>query len=266
VATFESLGLYWSPGDGSDTNICNVKYRVNGTSDWSNGLPLWFDTRNGEYRGSLVHLEPGTDYEIEMELQTTLTKITFFATTWNETFPIAQTVIVQDMSSTLSITQSGTKDGYILYTHAKGQSATIDVADNQDYCVDVEASYVIIRNLTLKNASMHAVEVYPGYNDVVIERCDISGWGRIDTDGWGVDHDAAVHATVGVVVDGEEAVVGVGDPARPTQGRAAEAEVDAPDRLADAHAIAVEVEDQRVAAAPFLDERASPLSVPHALT
>ena len=28
--------------------------------------------------------------------------------------------------------------------------------------------------------------------DVVIEGCDISGWGRIAKDGWGVDYDSAV--------------------------------------------------------------------------
>jgi hypothetical protein len=172
-----------------------VKYRVNGTMTWFDGYPLWFDTRSSEYKGSLVELQPGTDYEIELELQTTLTKTTFFASTWNETFPISETIIVDDMTSTLSITQSGTKDGYILYTHAKGKTATIDVADSNNFCINVDASYVIIRDLILKNASIHGIKVQEGNNDIVIERCDISGWGRWDTDGYGMNAlDSAVHA------------------------------------------------------------------------
>ena len=33
-----------------------------------------------------------------------------------------------------------------------------------------------------------------GAHDVVIESCDISGWGRVDKDGWGVDYDSAVYS------------------------------------------------------------------------
>ena len=33
-----------------------------------------------------------------------------------------------------------------------------------------------------------------GAHDVVIEGCDISGWGRVDKDGWGVDYDSAVYS------------------------------------------------------------------------
>jgi len=29
---------------------------------------------------------------------------------------------------------------------------------------------------------------------VVIERCDISGWGRVDKDGWGIDYDSAIYS------------------------------------------------------------------------
>ncbi len=194
VATFHSLGLYWSPGDGSSTNTCNVKYRENQTVQWSDGYPLWFDPRISEYKGSLVELEPGMNYEIELELQTTLTKVNFYASTWNETFPIAQVVIVQNMTTTLSITQSGTKDGYILYTHEKGKSATIDVANAQDHCIYVDASYVIIRDLVIKDAKIHGIYIEEGNNDIVIERCDISGWGRIDGSGWGEDLDSAIFA------------------------------------------------------------------------
>jgi len=54
VSTFECLGLYWSPVDGSADKECRVLYRIVGNSTWKTAMPLWFDERNGEYRGSIV--------------------------------------------------------------------------------------------------------------------------------------------------------------------------------------------------------------------
>jgi hypothetical protein len=58
----------------------------------------------------------------------------------------------------------------------------------------IDASYVIIRGLTLKNAGTHAIKIINGAHDVIIENCDISGWGRVDTDGFGVNEDAAIYS------------------------------------------------------------------------
>jgi hypothetical protein len=53
---------------------------------------------------------------------------------------------------------------------------------------------VILRGLTLRNAQQHGIQLFEGCHDVVIEGCDISGWGRIADDGWGKDYDAAVYS------------------------------------------------------------------------
>ncbi|MGE0822624.1 MAG: hypothetical protein AB7G75_21760 [Candidatus Binatia bacterium] len=195
VPTFESLGLYWSPAAGSTTNTCHVSYRRTDSTTWKDGLPLWFDERNGEYRGSLVHLTPGTTYEIKLRLQETTTETTLTATTWRERLPIAQRILLPETSSDpLIIDQSGTPNGYILYTHPPGGSATIDVAGNYDHGIEVRASYIIIRGVTIKNTSVHGIRLYAEAHDVVIEDNDISGWGRIDSDGWGVDWDSAIYS------------------------------------------------------------------------
>ena len=67
VATFESLGLYWSPGTDPGAAGCEAKYRKAGAAAWKDGLPLWYDARNGECRGSLVQLSPGTAYEVRLK-------------------------------------------------------------------------------------------------------------------------------------------------------------------------------------------------------
>lgn len=74
VPTFESAGLYWKPSTNDGSAACELRYRVAGTTDWQEGFPLWFDGRShefgGEYRGSLVHLQPGTTYEVQVQAET----------------------------------------------------------------------------------------------------------------------------------------------------------------------------------------------------
>ncbi|MGH7491218.1 MAG: fibronectin type III domain-containing protein [bacterium] len=197
VPTFHCLGIYWTPADGGRNNACQVKYRrVNGPA-WKEALPLWFDERNHEYRGSIVNLEPGTTYEIELRLQATGTAVTFVASTWNEKFPIAKTVYLPKAShSTFVVSQSGSSNGYILYAPLEGASATIDVSDDAETCIEVQpnVAHVILRGLILKGAREHGIRLNEGVHDIVIEECDISGWGTNETEGWGVNYHSAVYA------------------------------------------------------------------------
>jgi len=197
VPTFNSIGIYWNPPEGSDEVECFVQYRVKGTVEWKTGLSFWYDYRDAEYRGSIVELLPGTTYDISLDLAGAGVTETFEASTWEENFPIAQTIELAENSNTsLLINQSGTPDGYILYTYGATGSATIDVNNNFDTNIEIDASYIIIRGLTLKNAAIHAIKILDDNHDIVIEKCDISGWGRIEyaQDGeiWGFGYDSAI--------------------------------------------------------------------------
>jgi hypothetical protein len=180
VATFHSLGLYWSPPDGAAKREGGVRFRLRGASTWRTGHPLWFDDRNNEYRGSLVNLDPGASYDVELSLAEGSTA-TLTATTWSETFPIGETITLPERSTeTLRIAHGGTAKGYVLYTSAPGKSAVIDVENRSDHDVEIRASYVIVRNLTLKGARKHGVFLPSAgaLTDIVIENNDISGWGE----------------------------------------------------------------------------------------
>ena len=172
VATFESLGMYWKPGSNPGTSGCVMRYRKHSESSWKDGFPMWYDSRDGECRGSIVHLEPGVDYAVEMGVGSTYSA-GVNAKTWSESFPIAQTIQVQSGSQTLKITQGGTKDGYVLYTGP----ATLDVANALAYNIEISAPYVIVRGLTLKGAKNDAIRLLPGAKDVVIEDNEITNWG-----------------------------------------------------------------------------------------
>jgi hypothetical protein len=173
VPTFESLGMYWRPASNPGAAGCSVRFRKTTDSTWRQGFPMWYDSRNGECRGSIVQLAPGTDYTVEMGVGTTF-QAGVNTKTWSDTFPIGRTVQVQSGSQTLQITEGGTPDAYVLYTGP----ATIDVANAQDYNVVISAPYVIVRGLTLRGARIHGVSLLNGAKDVVIEDNDISGWGR----------------------------------------------------------------------------------------
>jgi hypothetical protein len=190
VPTFHCIGVYWRPQDGSSDNVCQVHYRSQDSTDWKEALPLWYDDREvggypPGYRGSIVNLEPGTTYEIELSLLNTDTSEIFTVSAWSEDFPVAKTVYLPagTTNQTLEITESGSPDGYILYT-ASASGAGVDVHHNRDYCITVNASYIIIRGLDLKGANVYGIRLYDCH-DVVIERCDISDWSNIEDDGWG---------------------------------------------------------------------------------
>jgi hypothetical protein len=208
VPTFHSIGLYWSPPAGTPEGTVSVRYRRQGSLTWKTGHPLWFDANAFEYRGSLVHLDPGTAYDVEMSLAPLAIQgqsadnaneglvARLQATTWSEDFPIGAVITLPELSTeTLVINRGGTKDGYVVYTHAAGKQAVIDVQNRRDHDIVVGASYVIIRGLTLTGARQNGI-YFPflgTYTDVVIEENDISNWGTWNG-AFGVSSNAGVKA------------------------------------------------------------------------
>jgi hypothetical protein len=189
VTTFESIGVYWTPPSDPGAAGCAIRFRKAGDGAWREGLPLWFDRRNAECRGSLVNLEPDTRYEIQVGEKT------FSSRTWSERFPISRTVRVKEARS-LAITQGGSASGYVLYD---GSGTTIDGADSEQHNITIAAPYVIVRGFTLKGAKQDAIRLLPGSHDVVIEDNDIAEWGRLrytNSKGWkiGMDMEAGVRA------------------------------------------------------------------------
>jgi hypothetical protein len=203
VPTFHSIGLYWKPPDGGPDKTVQVTYRPLGKTEWNEGYPLWFgsredglwpEERNDEYRGSIVHLLPGTTYEIQLTLEGTSTATTLTATTWSEAFPVAEIIYLPETSNEpLEINRIGSPDGYILYTHHPGSSATIDVTNLHELNIHIDyAAYVIVRGLSLQGAQRHGILIEHAH-DIVIEENDISGWGRVASDGWGMNADSAIY-------------------------------------------------------------------------
>jgi hypothetical protein len=211
IPTFHCLGLYWSPPGGTAERKVAVRYRQQGTDDWSEGLPMRYnpipETEEDltDYRGSIVHLEPATTYEIELMLAGTQQSARLTATTWSEDFPVGETVQIADRREPLAITESGTPEAWRLYD---GRGTTIDVRHQHDACITIDAAYVIVRGFTLKGAGaadnahrspIGAVRIESGH-DIVIEDCDVSDWGRLNRErGFGFNMDSAILSRSGTV-------------------------------------------------------------------
>ena len=206
IPTFHCLGLYWSPPGGSANREVQVRYRRQGASAWKEALPMRYnpipktDEDLADYRGSIVHLAPATAYEVQLTLTGTSTTTNLTATTWSEDFPVGESVQMGDRDTPLTITESGTPKAYRVYD---GRGATIDVRHQYDYCITINASWVILRGFTLKGAgaatstlkrTIGAIQIEGGH-DVIIEGCDISDWGRLNPKtGFGNDYDAAIYS------------------------------------------------------------------------
>ena len=194
LPTYESVGLYWSNPGATAAVGCQVKFRKVGDAAYIQGLDMWFDARNNECRGSLVHLAPDTNYEAQMTVPGSLIPPvrTVLFKTWANQVPVASTVTVPSGTAMLNITQGGSSiTGYRVYQGAAG--AALDGQDTAQYNVYINASFVVVRGLVLRGAQQHAIRIAPDVTDVIIEDNDISGWGRTRGNGLGVNADSAVY-------------------------------------------------------------------------
>jgi hypothetical protein len=178
VATFECLGIYYKVEN--DLGECALRYRKTGGEEWKDVIPLWFDRRDSEYRGSIVGLAPDTEYEINLKCGEK--ESVFRARTRRDDFPVGKTTYLKGGVSdeTVFITEPGRADAWHLVAPEPGAKTVIDPEKTTDYNIVIAAPYVIVRGLELKNAIKDAVLIKEGIHDVVIEDCHITLWGRGD--------------------------------------------------------------------------------------
>jgi PKD repeat protein len=215
VTTYQSIGLYWKPASGADSTKATVRFREQGQSAWREGHELWWDTRNDEYRGSLVELKPDTTYEVQLKIgagawsdtsascstaansncviPATATcssaNRTQCTRTWNESYKIKEVRQVTSRTTQLVITDGGNEtEGYIVYEGVDGNN-TITLTEGSGHCVLVDAKFVVVRNLVLQNCGMDGIRMHSVHNpdngtrraasDIIIEDNEIKGFGRV---------------------------------------------------------------------------------------
>lgn len=176
AATYECAGIYWKT---PESDQCRVKYRELESNGWHDALSPVYDARDGEYRGSIVNLKPGTEYEAELESGSIIRRLKF--RTRNDTFLIGKTTFIDpgESDKAIVITESGTPDNYHLVTVPPGNKSVLNLENASDYGIDINADYVIIRGIEIRNAAIHGMIIRQNKHDIVIEQCHITFWGRI---------------------------------------------------------------------------------------
>lgn len=176
VPTFECAGLYWKV---QESGPCTIRYKEESGRMWRNGLDLVYDQRDGEYRGSIIGLSPNTGYMAELANKNSKTSVNF--TTRNDKFPVGKTTVLPagETDKTIIISESGTPEAYHLITAPADSKTVLNLKNVDRNGIEIDADYVIIRGVEIRNAAMHGILIRKNRHDIVIEQCHITFWGRI---------------------------------------------------------------------------------------
>lgn len=161
-----------------------VRYRKVGDTTWKQALPLAYDAQTKNFRGSIVGLEPDTNYQVEVKVLNDNYTRTSTIRTWKENVPIAQDIPIASIyqpGKPLSIAGlHGTENGYIRII---GDGSTvIEVTDEFWEAVAVaQSQYVILENLIIRGGKRSAISVLSSADHIRIVNCDISNFGRTST-------------------------------------------------------------------------------------
>jgi hypothetical protein len=176
VSTFECSGIYWKT---PEAGACKIRYKEVKSTAWKEGLDLVYDSRDGEYRGSIIKLTPNTEYQVELSTNSARTRLGF--TTRNDNFPIGKTTYIpaRESDNTIVITESGSPDAYHLVTAPPKTRSVLNIKNVHDHGIEIDADYVIVRGIEVRNARVHGIMIRRNRHDVVVEQCNITFWGRI---------------------------------------------------------------------------------------
>lgn len=176
VTTYECASLYWKT---QESGPCKIRYKEVAGNKWKDGFDLIYDSRDGEYRGSLVGLSPKTAYQVELSSKSS--KASLNLSTRTDIFPVGKVTVLPEgeTDKTIIITESGTPEAYHLVTVPAGSKSILNLKNVSRCGIEIDADYVIVRGAEIRNAAVHGILIRKNRHDIVIEQCYITFWGRI---------------------------------------------------------------------------------------
>ncbi|WPJ95180.1 right-handed parallel beta-helix repeat-containing protein [Coraliomargarita algicola] len=189
VPTYEAISVYATRATPVTDEVAHVYYREAGEGTWLEGLELVYDASRSEYRGSVIGLQEGTDYEIQVVLEangSVLEEAGSTVSTWQADPVIAQTIALSSLYSSgqlLIENMHGEPDGWIRITGT--ESGDVDGGYADDVALLIRnSSYLIFEDIEVVGGRRHAVEVTMSEH-IRLLNCEMSGWGRMPnyTDG-----------------------------------------------------------------------------------
>jgi hypothetical protein len=176
IPTYECAGIYWKT---PEAGACKIRYKDDKATTWKNGFDLVYDSRQGEYRGSIINLVSNTAYQVELATDNAKTQLKF--KTRNDNFPVGKKTILPagESDKTIVITESGTPEAYHLVTIPDNAKSVLNLKNVADNGIEIDADFVIVRGVEIHNARIHGIRIKKDRHDVVVEQCYITFWGRI---------------------------------------------------------------------------------------
>ena len=176
IPTYECAGIYWRV---QENGACKIRYKEKTENQWREGLDLVYDAGEGEYRGSIVGLRPNIAYQVELSVVSSKTRLDFETRT--DQFPIGKVTLLPagESDRSLVITESGTPEGYHLVTVPSNAKSVLNMENVNDHGIEIDANFVIIRGVEIRNAVKHGIIIRKNMHDIIIEQCHITFWGRI---------------------------------------------------------------------------------------
>jgi hypothetical protein len=176
VTTYECASIYWKT---SENRECKTRYKELTASSWKDALNLVYDSRDTEYRGSIVSLKPDTEYQVELSTPSAKAQLKF--RTRSDNFPVGKTTFLPagESDKTILITESGTPEAYHLVTVPDNNKSVLNLKNVADNGIEIDADYVIVRGVEIRNAKIHGIRIRRNRHDIIIEGCHIAFWGRM---------------------------------------------------------------------------------------
>ncbi|AMJ86437.1 right-handed parallel beta-helix repeat-containing protein [Alteromonas sp. Mac1] len=171
-----------------EDNSSEVKYRKVGDNKWLPALELAWEPIYGALSGSIVHLEPDTQYEVEIVVTDYLeTKNQYFFDF--KTRPNSPPIDPEKIYYLSEIYNGGQLDLEALniygdengYAKIIGDGTLIEAGEEYLSAVNIGSqAYVMLENLKIKGGRRYGIYAKNTHN-IWVNKCDISGFGRIAT-------------------------------------------------------------------------------------
>ncbi len=185
VPTYENIGVYCDYEEDIDGAESDVFYREKGSTEWIQAYDLFADKRLNQFRGSIVGLTPGKNYEVKLSVKGKKNADYIAETTmWSDEVPIAKEYKLNelydknDMEGCLSIQYlKGSPDGWIKIKGTDGDNL-IEASKNVNEAVWLSnCEYVILEDLIVKGGYKHGIRITNSSENIRITNCDISEYG-----------------------------------------------------------------------------------------
>lgn len=184
-STYENISYYIDNPNGGKS--CEISYRQKNENEWKKAYTPMYDSICTQFRGSIVNLSSGTEYEVRAvikdkygdEIQTHENNIC----TWTDNPTIGREIKLSDI-------YSGSGPVVIRNLHGDEKSwiridcegKEINAGYNQIAAVLMyDCEYVIFENAVITGGDRYGIDVTGRCKNIRISNCDVSGWGR---EGW----------------------------------------------------------------------------------